>query len=337
MNVRWGLSELPGLLAELGIARPLLLTTARWAGWAETGLPVAIPAERRWTGVQGHAPPAAIAEATERAAATGADGLLPLGGGSAIDTAKAVSVATGLPVCSVPTTYGGAEWTTGYGSRDPATRTKSGASGARTVGIVYEPLLTLGLPVEETVGSALNALNHCAEALVVARATPETDADALEGARLIAAWLPRVAAAPDDLDARTGLLRGAAHAGAAMRAGYALAHALAQALGGYTGGSHGGFNALALPPVLRFDAPAAGPQLARLAEALGVREATAEGAAARVEELARLGGWTGLRALGVDEADVPALAENALGRPAARHNPRPATQADVEALLREML
>lgn len=334
MNVRWGLSELPGLLAELGIERPLLLTTARWAG---TPLPVAIPAERCWARVQGHAPPASIAEATGLVEATGADGLLPLGGGSAIDTAKAVSSATGLPVCSVPTTYSGAEWTTGYGSRDPETRTKSGKGGARTVGIVYEPALTLGLPVAESVGTALNALNHCAEALIVARATPETDADALEGARLIAAWLPRVAAAPDDLEARTELLRGAAHAGAAMRAGYALAHALAQALGGYTGGSHGGFNALALPPVLRFEAPAAGAQLARLAEALGAREATAEGAAARVAELARLGGWTGLRALGVTEEDVPVLAEGALGRPAARLSPRPATQADVEALLREML
>lgn len=328
MIVRWGLAELPGLLRELGVARPLLISSPRWSG---TPLPVEIPAERRFHGVSGHAPPAAVAAATEAARAAGADGLLPLGGGSAIDTAKAVSGATALPVVSIPTTYSGAEWSTGYGSRDPVRRIKDGGGGARTLGILYEPLLTLDLPLGESAGTALNALDHCAEALYIARRTEESDADALAGARLITRWLPAVLADGHDLAARTELLRGSLHAGAALRAGFGLAHALSQALGGWTGGSHGGFNALCLPVVLRFNAEVAAGPIARLAEAMGVPDA-----AVRAEELARLGGFTRLRELGVAEADLPAIAEAAVARLGARLNPRQATAAEAEQLLRSI-
>ena len=83
--------------------------------------------------------------------------------------------------------------------------------------------------------------------------------------------------------------------------------------------------------MLRFNAEAAAPQLARLAEALGAADP-----AARTQELARLGGWERLRDLGIAESDLPAIAEASLGRPSARHNPRPVNAADVEALLREI-
>src|SRR6266545_365909 len=156
MIVRWGLDSLAGVLRELSVERPLLITSARWRD-------VDLPVLRRFDGVRPHAEAAGVRAAAEAAAQ--ADGLVALGGGSAIDTAKAVSVARGLPIVSVPTTYSGAEWTPFFGVRDPATRTKGGGMGARVAAIVYEPELTLDLPADQTGGTALNALAHCAEAL----------------------------------------------------------------------------------------------------------------------------------------------------------------------------
>ena len=114
------------------------------------------------------------------------DGVLALGGGSAIDLGKAISAATGLPLVSVPTTYSGAEWTTYFGVRDSERRMRGGGGGAHPTAIVYEPELTVDLPPETTVGTAMNALAHCAEALYAQGHNPAADEDALAGAALIA-------------------------------------------------------------------------------------------------------------------------------------------------------
>jgi maleylacetate reductase len=211
--------------------------------------------------------------------------------------------------------------------RDEASRAKTGGAGARTAAIVYEPRLTLGLPRAETVGTALNALAHAAEALY---GGPLEDAS--RGAGLIGRHLPAVVADPGDLAARTGLLEGALHAGRALRErGLFLAHALAQALGGRYGLPHGAMNALTLPPALRFNAPAVPAALAELGRALGAGDPVV-----RVEELARLGGFGRLRDYGVPEDELGAVADEAAARPGARANPRPASRRDVETLLREI-
>jgi maleylacetate reductase len=319
--VRWGLHEVAQVVEELHVGKVLLVASPRWAS-----LPLGVEAMRTWREV----PSDRIEEAA--AEALGADGVVAVGGGSAIDLGKAVSAESGLPLVSVPTTYSGSEWTPFFGVRDRERRSRGGGGGAVLAGIVYEPELTLGLPRPETVGTALNALAHCAEALYARGRNDEADAHALTGARLIGDWLPRVVEEPGDLGARTRLLEGAAEAGAALGgAGLALGHALAQALGGRYGLPHGALNAICLAPALRFNEAVAPDAVARLAEALGVDDA-----ATRVEELARLGGFERLRDLGVPEEDLADVALAASGRPGARANPRSASPAELEELLRSI-
>jgi maleylacetate reductase len=317
--VRWGLGELPGLLAELEIERPFLIASDRWTE-------LDLPSSGRWSEV----PSDRIAEI--EADADGADGLLAVGGGSAIDLAKAVSAQTGLPAVSVPTTYSGAEWAPSFGIRDHDRRMRGGGGGGNLAGIVYEPKLTLDLPRAESVGTALNALAHCAEALYVKGRNAEADDLALEGARTIARSLPRVADDGHDVEARTDLLAGAAAAGHALGlAGLGLGHAMAQAIGGRYGLPHGALNAICLPAALRFNEPVAGDAIRRFGNALGSSDPVG-----RVRELAHLGGFERLRDMGVPDADLPQLAEAAAQRGGAKANPRPASPAEIEELLRSI-
>lgn len=321
MDVRWGLEELPGLLADLGVESPLLVASERWSPQQ-----LRVEVAGVWTEV----PSDRLAAAT--AAAGVADGIVALGGGSAIDLGKAISAETALPLVSIPTTYSGSEWTPYYGIRDRERRAKGGGGGARLAAIVYEPALTTRLPRAESVGTALNALAHAAEALYVEDHNAEADRDALAGAALIAAWLPRVAENGDDAEARRSLLEGAARAGAALAsAGLGLGHAMAQALGGRYGLPHGALNAICLPPALRYNQSVAANEIARFGEAIGSTDP-----AARVEELARLGGFARLRDLGVPVGDLEEVAAAAAARAGARANPRPATPAQIADLLRSV-
>jgi maleylacetate reductase len=317
--VRWGLSQLPGVLGELRIGEPLLVASERWAG---KGL--GIRTASRWTEVP--------SEQVAAAAASAGDGVVAIGGGSAIDLGKAISAEAGVPVVSIPTTYAGAEWTPYFGIRDPWRKMRGGGAGAHLGGVVYEPELTLSLPRAETVGTAMNALAHCAEALYAEGHNPEADEHALTGARLINEWLPRVVDAPGDLEGRTRLLEGAMHAGMALGGSMlALGHAMAQALGGRYGLPHGALNAICLPAALRFNSEVASDAVRRFGEALGTADPIA-----RVEELARLADYERLRDLGVPAEDLDEIAEATAERAGARANPRPATPAEIAELLRSI-
>ncbi len=320
MIVRWGnVSLLAEVLDELGVHDPPLVVAS--PRWDSLELPFAPAA--RWSEV----PSARVQEAADLAR----DCVVAVGGGSAIDLGKAISAEARVPLVSVPTTYSGAEWTPYFGVRDPQRRMRGGGAGARNAGIVYDVGLTVGLPRKETVGTAMNALAHCAEALYAHGHNPESDECALEGALLISTWLPRVVETPADRDARTELLRGASFGGEALAGSMlALAHAMAQAVGGKYGLPHGTLNGIFLPPALRYNARYAPVAVRAFGEAVG------GDAAARVEELTALGGVTRLAQLGVPEADIPELAASAAQRGGNQANPHPATPAEIEELLRSV-
>jgi alcohol dehydrogenase class IV len=312
----------------------VLVTSRRGAALADR-LPVAAV----YDGVRSHAPEPTIAEAAEAVERVEADGLIGLGGGSAIDTCKAVTMALRgqgreVKTIAIPTTYAGAEWAPWFGFRDEEAGVKKGGSDERATpaAAIYDPELTLDLPRDVSGGTAMNALAHCVEALYVEGSNERGDRNAYCGARTIAHALPMVLADGQDLYARTRLLEGAMRAAWALaEAGLALGHAMAQALGGRYGLPHGALNAICLPAAMRFNEPAIGGALDVLREAM-----VTDDPIAKVEELAALAGFTRLRELGVPQEELDAVADATAVRPGTRANPRPASTEEITGLLRSI-
>lgn len=203
------LIELQEVCAEVGVERPLLVVSRR----AAATLP-ALRVVGVYEGVRSHVPVESVREALALAVELDADGLVGLGGGSAIDTCKAVvahMAAEGrddLPrVIAVPTTYAGAEWTPYFGMLLGPGRKRGGSDErAKPVAAIYDPELTLELPLEATVGTSMNALAHCAEAYYHPARTPRAERHADTGATAINHALPLVVANPDGIYGRTRLL-----------------------------------------------------------------------------------------------------------------------------------
>jgi maleylacetate reductase len=263
------------------------LTGERWAG--------AISEVRR------HVPVELAERARERAAELGADGLVALGGGSAIGLAKAVALTAKVPIVAVPTTYSGSEMTPVYGLSEGGRKRTGRDEAVRPRTVIYDPELSRDLPLAVSGPSAMNALAHCVDALWAKGATPVTTLLAEGGARAVREGLDGIVAAADDLDARGQLLYGASLAGWAFGiVGTALHHTTCHVLGGMFDLPHAETHSAVLPQVAARNAPAVPGPAARLAAALGADD-LATGAFDLAE---RAGSPTSLRALGLREQDL---------------------------------
>ncbi len=298
-------------------------------------------------GARMHVPVESADAAVDLARERGADACLAVGGGSTTGLGKAVALRHHLPVVAVPTTYAGSEMTPIWGLTEGGTKTTGRDSAVLPRAVVYDPLLTLGLPVDLSVTSGLNAVAHAVEGLWAPNASPITSLMAAEGVRALLAALPRVVAAPDDVDARSEALRGAWLCGAVLGATtMSLHHKLCHVLGGSWDLPHAAVHAAVLPHVLAFNAPAAPAAVAALTPALGLGSAgagsvsgdahggsSAPDVAGALWDLARaLGAPTSLADVGLPADAVDEVVSRVLAAPYA--NPRPVKADALAALLR---
>ncbi len=321
--------DLPEDLARLGLHRLLLIATGsmKHAGDdldAELGDQVV----GRIDEATQHVPVAEADSATATAERQRADGVVVVGGGSAIGLGKAVAVRTGLPLVVVPTTYSGSEATDIY-AVTTTHKTTARDPHARAGLVVYDPALTLGMPRHVTATSGLNAMAHCVEAMYAAGANPVSDLVAEEGLRVLDRALPAAYYRPSDLPARSEALYGAYLAGSATSgAGSALHHLLCHVIGGTYRLGHGDLHAVLLPYVVAYNAEAAQAPLARVATALG----TPDPAAGLRDFGARLDAPTDLHSLGLPEPALDDIVERTLAVAPGR-NPREPDAASLRRLL----
>ncbi|GAA4884407.1 maleylacetate reductase [Pseudonocardia benzenivorans] len=333
MRVRFG-AALDAVLADevrrAGLRRTLVVCSPGQVGLGDRAaaalgeLSAGVFAEARV-----HVPAETVERAVEHAARVGADGCVAVGGGSAVGLAKAVALHRGLPIVAVPTTYAGSEMTPVWGITRDGLKTTGRDSRVLPTSVVYDPELSVGLPMHVTMTSGLNAIAHAVEALYAPDANPVTSLLATEGIRAMTTSLTRIADRPVDRDARATALYGSWLCGACLGATtMSLHHKLCHALGGTLDLPHAETHAVLLPHALAYNQDAAPVARRTLAELLGSTDP-----ALALWELARtLGAPRSLAELGMAEADIGPVAEQVVAHPYA--NPAPVTPEGVDGLLR---
>ena len=350
--------------ARVGITRPLIVTDpgVKAAGILQKaldalpGMPVAVFDQT----------PSNPTEAAVRAAAalyqsSGCDGLIAVGGGSAIDCAKGVAIAATHegPLTTYATIEGGSLKITERAAPLIAVPTTSGtgsevARGAiiivddhRKLGFhswhlvpktaICDPELTLGLPAHLTAATGMDAIAHCMETFMSAAFNPPADGIALDGLARGWAHIERATRDSSDREARLNMMSASMQGAMAFQKGLGCVHSLSHSLGGVDPRlHHGTLNALFLPAVVRFNAEAESVQkehrLDRMARAMGLASGSEIPDAIKAMN-ARLGLATGLAALGVQRAQFGQIIEGAMADHCHKTNPRLASVEDYEAML----
>ncbi|MCP2002119.1 UNVERIFIED_ORG: lactaldehyde reductase [Buttiauxella agrestis ATCC 33320] len=298
--------------------------------------------------------------------AAGCDYLIAFGGGSPIDTAKAVKILTANPGPS--TAYSGVGKVTNPGVPLVAINTTAGTAAEMTSNAVIidsvrhvkeviidtnlipdiavdDASVMLNIPASVTAATGMDALTHAIEAYVSVAAHPLTDANALESIRLISQWLPKAVDEGHNLEAREMMAYGQYLAGMAFNsAGLGLVHALAHQPGATHNLPHGVCNAILLPVIEAFNRPKAVARFAKVAAAMGVNTQDMEEEEASFEAIlairalsTRVGIPSGFSQLGIQTADIEGWLDNALADPCAPCNPRVATREEVRELYLEAL
>lgn len=316
----------------LGASRALVLCTPEQQPLAEV---IAQHLGERAAGVYPkavmHVPAETAAAAVAEAKRVGADCALAVGGGSTTGLGKAIALQSGLPILAIPTTYAGSEMTPIWGLTENGLKKTGRDARVLPRTVIYDPELSLSLPIGLSVTSAMNAIAHAAEGLYAQDSNPVMDLMAEEGIRSLAEAIPAICANPADLDARGSALYGAWLCGAVLgNVGMALHHKLCHTLGGTLNLPHAEVHTIVLPHAIGFNATAVPEAMRRIARALG-----SDDAALGLYRLAKDNGApVALRDLGMQAADIDRIAQIAVQNP--YWNPRPIVPEAIGPL-RELL
>jgi alcohol dehydrogenase class IV len=367
------LAELPATLRRLGLDRPLIVTDPYIAscGILDRATTLLDRAQIRWSVFSDTVPDpttTVIETGIQRLTEGRFDSLVAIGGGSSIDTAKAMSVLAanggqmrdykvpaeipraGPPLVAIPTTAGtGSEVTRFTVITDSETDEKMLIAGLPCcpLAAIVDFELTLSMPLRLTADTGLDSLTHAIEAYVSRRANPFTDGLAKNAMGLIARHIRTACAEPDKRSAREAMMLGATTAGMAFsNASVCLVHGMSRPIGAFFHVPHGLSNAMLLPEITAFSVPAALERYADCARAMGVAE-EGEGSQAAVarllDELRRLNDDLQVptpRAWGIDAARyeelLPVMASQALGSGSPANNPRIPTSDEIIELYRRV-
>jgi len=325
------LGRLEPEVERLGARRALVLCTPNQRALAEQAAQLL---GERAAGVYDraamHVPVETVRDAMAHAGRLQADCAVAIGGGSTTGLGKALALDGGLPIVAVPTTYAGSEMTSIYGLTENGIKTTGKDPRVLPRTVIYDPELSLALPVPLSAASGLNAIAHAAEGLYARDGNPVMALMAEEAIRALAGGLRRVVARPRDLDARGDCLYGAWLAGTVLgNVGMALHHKLCHVLGGSFNLPHAQTHAIVLPHALAYNAAAAPLAMAGLARALGC--APADAPRALYDLAGELAVPRALRDIGLRAQDLDRAADLALAHP--YWNPRPVEREALRGLL----
>ncbi len=359
------IARLGELTRELGVARPLVVTDPGVvaAGLVERALE-RLDGAVVFDSVRPNPDIALVDRGAEVYREAGCDGLVALGGGSSMDTAKSIGVVARHggsivsyewghepieqripPLVAIPTTAGtGSEVTLWAVITDPERKIKFNVGGTPLIGphvALVDPELMLGLPAAVTAATGMDALSHAIECFTCDYHQPFSDAVALHAIELVGRWLRPAVEDGSDLEARTQMAHAATLGGLAYGTESAgAAHAMSQSAGGVHDCPHGALTARLLGPVCEYNLPADPARYARIAQGLGVDtrgldelEAAAAGVRA-VYELTDAVGIPTLEELGFSEDEIPLLARIAFEDPQTVGNPREVDVAGYEEIYR---
>ena len=363
-------AELGRELARLGCKRPLLLSGQRTAAgpvWAEVRSALGDLPFLAVQDIEAHSSLTTVERVAQLAREKGTDALVAVGGGSVSDTAKAVALVLAegaplaqhasrfippstvltpdlvqpkLPILSVAMTASGAEATPSMGIRTPeGTKLLFWDAQLASRVIFLDPVANLATPASVMLSTGMNGLAHCIEGLYSKAGSPITSILALDGLVKFNHALRQVAAMPQDVNARANLLLAAHISGMVLASARSCVHhALCHVMGATFGVAHGDVNSVVLPHALRFNAAAAGRELAPAAARLGLPGQPAEAANQLVDWLHELQHAIGvpsrLRDLGIARDQLADIAQKTMHERGLAYNPRNVSNAgELEALL----